>query len=365
LDFIGGDSLQYPKLVDEILTYFVNQLISKNHKWLTSWKVSISSNGVTLLNPEARKVCEKWKDSLSLGISIDGCPELHDLNRWCFADNEDGSHKGSWQYIKEIWPWYINHFQNDALRTKWTLAPNSYKYMYDSVKFLHEKLGMIHLLYNRVMEDDLIDTPEELWECIHQFEKVTQYLIDHHFELYLSPFDYAAFAKTQSKEMLYKDDPNYARCGFGSMPTLAFDGNIYSCFRLLPGHTEVDTSPFAQGNVDDGIVSKQNVLDFLQEGSRHCSLEIPEKCEECSIYSSCPHCAAGCFLMSGCTSFKRTSSVCNFHRLQTYFCRKYWEIITRKYPKLYRHKITWTKQENDTLFELVLNEIINLKSKEN
>jgi uncharacterized protein len=171
LDFIGGDSLQYPELVDEILTYFVNRLILKNHKWLASWKASISSNGVTLLDPEARKTCEKWKDSLSLGLSIDGCPELHDLNRWCFADNEGGSHRSSWQYIEEIWPWYIKHFQSDALRIKWTLAPNSYKYMYESVKFLHEKLGMTYLLYNRVMEDDLIDTPEQLWECIQQFEK--------------------------------------------------------------------------------------------------------------------------------------------------------------------------------------------------
>jgi len=106
LDFIGGDSLQYPELLDEILTYFVRRLIKRNHKWLYSWRVSISSNGVTLLNPKARQFLEKWKENISLGISIDGCPELHDLNRWCFADEADGSHKGSWRYIEEIWPWY-------------------------------------------------------------------------------------------------------------------------------------------------------------------------------------------------------------------------------------------------------------------
>jgi sulfatase maturation enzyme AslB (radical SAM superfamily) len=131
LDFIGGDSLQYPDLLDQILTYFVRQLIKKNHKWIYSWKVSISSNGITLLNPKARQFCEKWKDNISLGLSIDGCPELHDQNRWCFADNEDGTHRGSWQYIKEIWTWYKRTFPSDSDRTKWTLAPNSYKYMFE------------------------------------------------------------------------------------------------------------------------------------------------------------------------------------------------------------------------------------------
>jgi uncharacterized protein len=170
LDFIGGDSLQYPDLLDDVITYLVEQLITKNHEMLYSWMIGISSNGVTLLSPKARKFCEKWKDNLSVGISIDGCPEFHDLNRWCFADNEDGSHRGSWQYIKEIWPWFKKTFPNDAKRTKWTLALNSYKYLFQSVKFLHEELGMTYIHFNRVMENNILDEPEQLWELIQQFE---------------------------------------------------------------------------------------------------------------------------------------------------------------------------------------------------
>jgi hypothetical protein len=68
MDFIGGDSLQYPELLDEILTYLVRRMAEKNHVWMTSWRSSLSSNGVSLLNPAARKFCEKWKDNLSLGL---------------------------------------------------------------------------------------------------------------------------------------------------------------------------------------------------------------------------------------------------------------------------------------------------------
>jgi sulfatase maturation enzyme AslB (radical SAM superfamily) len=155
LDFIGGDSLQYPELLDKTLTYFYEKAVTRNHTWMYNWIASISTNGVTLLNPQERKFCEKWKNKLSLGISIDGCPELHDLNQWCFANNADGFHQGSWQYIKEIWPWYKRTFPSGALRTKWTLAPNSYKHLLKSVKFLHEKLKMRYIMFNRVVENNV------------------------------------------------------------------------------------------------------------------------------------------------------------------------------------------------------------------
>ena len=219
LDFIGGDSLQYPELLDEILTYFAVEMAKRNHRWMTSWRASVSSNGVSLLNPRARKFCEKWRDNLSLGLSIDGCPELHDLNRWCFADEADGSHRGSWRYVEEVWPWYRKYFPHDSRRTKWTLAPNSYGYMMQSIKFLHEELGMTHLMFNRVMEGGVQDTAEQLWDLIQQFEKATEYLIEHHHDLYCSPFMYSN-TRYKTKEEQLRNDPDFTRCGFGRMPTI-------------------------------------------------------------------------------------------------------------------------------------------------
>jgi uncharacterized protein len=355
LDLIGGDSLQYPELVDEILNYWVHQLIETDHYYLFKWRISISSNGVTLLNKRAREVCEKYKDSLSLGISIDGCPELHDLNRWCFANNEDGSHKGSWQYIEKIWPWYKQTFPAESLSTKWTVVPDSYNYLFKSVQYLHEKLKMRYLMFNRVMESNVLDSPKDIWECIIQFGLITDYLIKHHHDLYIACYDYTNTAP-QSKINLLKDDPAFSRCGFGFMPALALDGTIYPCFRLIHDQTKEDTHKYSQGAITTNFISKEKTLKKLQESSRHCNLIIPEECEECDLYSSCPHCAAGCLLESDKDFLlKKSLSVCNFHKISTYFCRKYWEFIITMYPTIYKnYSITWNREKNEQiLFNLL------------
>jgi uncharacterized protein len=361
LDFIGGDSLQYPELLDEILTYFVQQLIKREHKWLYSWRCSISSNGITLLNPKARLFCEKWKANLSIGISIDGCPELHDLNRWCFADNEDGSHRGSWQYIKEIWPWYKKTFPFDCDRTKWTLAPNSYKYMLQSVKFLHEELGMTNLMFNRVMENEIQDTAEDLWLLIQQFEKTKDYIKEHHLDIYCSPFDYNN-TKSKTKEEQLREDPTFSRCGFGKMPTLSVDGNVYPCFRMLPGSNHLnDSSKYAQGTYDN-LLENEEILKNLNINSRAVNMKYPEKCEDCKVFTICPHCAADCVNEDD-AELTKTTSVCNFTRLEVYFARKYWEEIIFSHPTLYKKcSITWTQEENDELMKLVLEDIMKMKS---
>ena len=355
IDFIGGDSLQYPELVDEILSYLTQQLIKLNHRWLYNWRASLSSNGVSLLNPKARQICEKWKDQLSLGMSIDGCSELHDLNRWCFADNADGSHRGSWQYIKEVWPWYKKHFPFDSERTKWTLAPNSYKYMVESMKFLHEELGMSYLMFNRVMEDAIQDTSEQLWELIQQFEKAVVYLAEHHLDLYCSPFDHNN-TKNRTKDDLLKDDPNFSRCGFGKMPTLSLDGNVYPCFRMVPGSNHIkDSAKYAQGMYND-LLSNEETLRKLNINSRAVNMKYPEKCETCKIFSTCPHCAADC--VNEDSLLTKTTSVCNFTRLEVYYARKYWKTIKALYPSLYKkYDITWNNEENDELMRLVLEDI--------
>jgi uncharacterized protein len=364
LDLIGGDSLQYPELVDKILDCWVKELHQRNHYYQFRYKISISSNGVTLLNPKAREVCEKYKDSLSLGISIDGCPKLHDLNRWCFADKEDGSHRGSWQYIKEIWPWYKKTFPSESLGTKWTVTPHSYKFLFRSVKYLHEDLQMSHLFFNRVMEKDIIDSPEDIFECIHQFNEITKYLIEHHYDLNIACFSYT-LANPKSKTVLLKDDPTFSRCGFGFMPAVALDGSIYPCFRLIHDQTRIDTHKYSQGSVNTSLIYNPNTLKNLQEKSQHCNLELPEECEVCNLYSTCPHCAAGCLLESSSVNFKKSLSVCNFHKISTYFCRKYWEIITLKFPVLYKeYNIVWDREENEKILEQLLVNIISSKKGE-
>jgi hypothetical protein len=95
----------------------------------------------------------------------------------------------------------------------------------------------------------------------------------------------------------------------------------------------------------------------LNENAQVTRLKVEEKCKICSIFSSCPHCAADC--VNNDLTLSKTTSVCNFHRISVYFARLYWENVKKFYPKRYRNiKITWTKEENNDLLILVLKEIL-------
>ena len=68
------------------------------------------------------------------------------------------------------------------------------------------------------MEQNVLDTPKQLWELIQQFQKIYEYMIEKNNELYISPFDYSITSSTISQQALLKIDPTWSRCGFGKMP---------------------------------------------------------------------------------------------------------------------------------------------------
>ncbi|MDR1114530.1 MAG: 4Fe-4S cluster-binding domain-containing protein, partial [Candidatus Margulisbacteria bacterium] len=100
IDFIGGDALMTPDLLDQILQYFQYRAITMKHKWAYRWRASISSNGTLFGDPKVRDFMTKYKDNLSVGVSVDGCPEIHDKNRIY----KDG--RGTMKDIQKWWDWY-------------------------------------------------------------------------------------------------------------------------------------------------------------------------------------------------------------------------------------------------------------------
>jgi radical SAM protein with 4Fe4S-binding SPASM domain len=162
---------------------------------------------------------------------------------------------------------------------------------------------------------------EALWELIQQFDKSINCVINHHMDLYCESFRYSN-TQSMTKQEKLKEDPNWTRCGFGRMPCLSLDGNVYPCFRMVPKHNNlVDSSKYAQGRYLYPL-SNEAMLRKLNDNSCACSMKIQEKCENCKLFVTCPHCAADCVDEEGGTLTK-TTSVCNFTRLQVYFARKY------------------------------------------
>ena len=146
--------------------------------WRGKLHFSISTNG-TLFSEQARRFCEKYKDLLLVGISLDGCPEIHDANR-VFPDGS-----GSMQSIIRHWPWYKKTFPIQSMQTKSTANRQSIPYLCDSLVYLHEELGLRYINQNFIMEDTGC-TQADYEELDRQMEKCTAYVLEHLDDLFWS-----------------------------------------------------------------------------------------------------------------------------------------------------------------------------------
>lgn len=81
LDFIGGEPLLETELIDQIVDYFQERAVELNHPWADNFIISICSNGVLYFDERVQKFLTKYRNRLSLSITIDGDKELHDSCR--------------------------------------------------------------------------------------------------------------------------------------------------------------------------------------------------------------------------------------------------------------------------------------------
>lgn len=81
LDFIGGEPLLEPELIEQICDYFKIRTYELGHPWYWRYRISISTNGVNYGSAPVQRLIEKNKGKISIGISIDGTKEKHELRR--------------------------------------------------------------------------------------------------------------------------------------------------------------------------------------------------------------------------------------------------------------------------------------------
>jgi len=311
LDFIGGDALMHPKLCDDILSYFSFQSVLLRHPWANRWRASISTNGTLFGKPGVKDFLEKWKGCISLGVSIDGCPEIHDKNRVTVSG------KGSMNLIMKEWDWYTKYVSKELLSTKATCNRDSILYLYKSLKFMHEDLGINQINMNFIFEDmDL--TEKDYKELDKQYEKCVEYILEHHDDLYVSMFDLNRMALSSPMK-----DKDKGWCGSGSMPCLSVNGHIYPCFRFCPVSTKIlkkeTNTGYSVGNIWNGWT---NLVRFTE--IQNCTREkiSPPKCFDCNVESGCSWCIAGGFSETG--VLHRQTHICEIHKLQTKWARVYW-----------------------------------------
>lgn len=307
LDFIGGDALMVPALCENILQYFQFHAYELKHRWANRWRASISTNGTLFANPKVRDFLTKYKGNLSLGVSIDGCPEIHDSNRIF----RDGS--GTIKEIMKWWPWYLDYMGLENASTKATCNRESIPYLYRSVKFMHEELGLRHINMNFIFEDMKL-TENELSLLNEEMCKTVEYVLEHNQDLHFSMFD-----KNFGIGLPMKD-PDKGWCGSGAMPCLSINGRIYPCFRFTPNTMHSRQLDFSVGDVWTGLSRKEN-FEIVRKQTR--AKISPQKCLECAVESNCSWCIGGAYAEKG--EFYRQTNICEVHKLQSKWAKVYWE----------------------------------------
>lgn len=344
LDFIGGDSLIDVALVRKIVEYFQKEAWRLNHRWASRWRISISTNGTLFDYPGVKDFLEEYAKNIHLGISIDGCPEIHDKNRTF----KDGS--GSMETIMKNWDYYLGWCERAHIApvTKATLNRDSIPYIAESIRFLHEDLKLQQINMNFIMEDTGV-TEEDLEILDEQLNLAKNYILEHRHDIYVGLFCY-----NMSIGNFMKSDPDYdkkGRCGAGSMPTLGINGRIYPCFRYLP-HTSMDfRDDFHVGDINKGIYRKDRFAMVRAETRDTIS---DEECKNCPIETMCPYCIGGCYAEFG--EFRRTKYICEIAKKQDKYAKLYW----REYDKL-----EGTKSLHPDAYNPTFEEYQKLKEREN
>lgn len=325
-DFIGGDALMNVDILDKTLTYLVYKLNTTNTErartWRSTWRCSISSNGTLFSDPEVKAFLEKWRYNISLGVSIDGCPAIHDKNRIMAYRGKNGEEVGSMDIILKDWEWYQKTFPYDSLQTKATCARDSIPYLYESLVFMHEKLGLKYINQNFIMEDTGC-TEEDYQTLREQMQKCIDYVYEHRTEMYWSMIAPNMLCLNYDRNKDNQEYQHTGHCGSGCMPALSIDGDIYPCFRWLP-HTQQERGVMCVGNVEEGFIHKENFKN-VREGAYRCNCTKDPKCKDCEFEEACAYCIGGCYAEFG--DFTRTTYICEITKIQAEYARKYWEKV--------------------------------------
>ena len=153
-DFIGGEPFLEIGLIDKICDYIKTEMFRLNHHWFNSFRFHFSTNGINYDTQKVQDFIKKNRQHLSIGITIDGTREKHDLNRiWKTKDGfspKPKDEKGSYDDVVRNIPLWREQFPFDG--TKVTISSADIKYIKDSVLHLYS-LGIHEVHINVVFED--------------------------------------------------------------------------------------------------------------------------------------------------------------------------------------------------------------------
>lgn len=313
-DFIGGEPFLEIELIDKICDYIKSELFRRNHRWFNSYRFSFSTNGINYHEEKVQRFIEKNNTHLSIGITIDGTQQKHDLNRiW----KGNGPERGSYKDVVRNIPLWLEQFPNAG--TKVTISSADIPYIKESVLHLYS-LGIHEVNINCVFEDVWKENDDKRFE--QQLMELADAIIDNN--LYN---DYACsfYTEHMGKPMDCKlDNGNW--CGAGLMLSIDAAGNFYPCTRFAQ-YSLRDKKAWIIGNIKDGI-DKNKLRPFLTLD--RCT-QSTQECIDCEVASGCAWCQGENYDAADTpTVYQRSTAICKMHKARMRANNYYWNKLFRK-----------------------------------
>lgn len=323
-DFIGGEPFLEIDLIDKICDYIKIELFKRKHKWFNSYRFSFSTNGINYNTEKVQNFINKNKDHLSIGITIDGTKQKHDLNRiWKTKDIEMGimpnanDEKGSYDDVVKNIPLWQSQFPNAG--TKVTISSADIPYICESVLHLYS-LGIHEVNINCVFEDVWNENDDILFE--EQLMKLADEIVDKQlYEEYACSF----FTENIGKPLdCVAQNLNW--CGAGKMLAIDAAGNFYPCTRFAQ-YSLRDKKAWIIGNVNDGI-DKNKLRPFLTLD--RCT-QSTQECIDCEVAEGCAWCQGENYDAAETpTAYQRATAICKMHKARVRANNYYWNKLYRK-----------------------------------
>lgn len=323
-DFIGGEPFLEIDLIDKICDYIKTEMFQMRHHWFNSYRFSFSTNGINYHTEKVQNFIKKNIDHLSIGITIDGTKQKHDLNRiWKTAEMERGimpkaeDERGSYSDVVKNIPLWLEQFPGAG--TKVTISSADIPYIKDSVLHLYA-LGIHEVNINCVFEDVWNDGDDKLFE--EQLMQLADAIIDgDYYKEYACSFYTEYIGKPMSRIL---ENQNW--CGAGKMLAVDAAGNFYPCTRFAQ-YSLREKKAWVIGNVNDGI-DKNKLRPFLTlDRSTQSTLE----CMNCEVASGCAWCQGENYDSADTpTAYQRATAICKMHKARVRANNYYWNKLYRK-----------------------------------
>lgn len=320
-DFIGGEPFLEIDLIDRICDYIKTEMFRLNHHWFNSFRFSFSTNGINYDSEKVQRFIQKNRNHLSIGITIDGTREKHDLNRiWKTKDGfspKPEDEKGSYDDVVRNIPLWLKQFPNAG--TKVTISSADIKYIKDSVLHLYS-LGIHEVNINVVFEDVWKEGDDKRFE--EQLIQLADAIIDGE---YYTDYTCSFFSEHLGKPM-DKKLQNNNWCGAGRMLAVDAAGNFYPCTRFAQ-YSLRDKKAWIIGNVHDGI-DKNKLRPFLTLD--RCT-QSNRECIDCEVAEGCAWCQGENYDAAETpTAFQRSTAICKMHKARVRANNYYWNKLYRK-----------------------------------